>query len=322
MPTLRDDFRPAFGLWNGHAQSLAGVLLRPRLSLPLRRERRETPDGDFVDVDVLPGAPGRPTAVLLHGLEGSSESGYVRLMLRELHTHGWTGLALNMRGCSGELNRQAASYSSGDFRDLAWLVRSLEGPCFAIGFSLGASVLLNFLAKDEVAPRLSGAVAVSTPFDLAGGARFLDSGGVLARQYLHRFLPAMKARALEKAPRFPGAFDAQAIAAVTSIRDFDHLVTAPLFGFRSAEDYYAQCSTGPLLERVTTRTLVLSSRDDALAVPRIPSAAFGNPALDFLLTRRGGHVGFVTGSLVRPRFWLEPRVMAWLLQGAQPTSAK
>ena len=312
MPTLPDDFRPAFGLSYGHAQSLFGVMARPKLALPVRRERRQTPDGDFVDLDVLDGQPGKPTVVLLHGLEGSSTSGYMQLTLKEVQARGWSGLALNARSCSGEPNRQAASYSSGDFRDLSWLTKTLTGPVYAVGFSLGASVLLNFLARDEGASRLSAAVAISAPYELALGARFLDADALLSRRYLARFLPVMKAKAIEKASRHPGQFDVRAIAATTGIRDFDHLVTAPLFGFSSAEDYYAQCSAGPQLQRIRTPTLLLSSLDDALAPPVLPPDVGQNRALDVLLTRRGGHVGFAEGSLRRPHFWAEPRALQWL----------
>ena len=312
MTLLTDDFRAAPGLWSGHAQSLFGVLGRPQVKLPVRRERRATPDGDFIDLDLVDGKPGAPTVILLHGLEGSSSSGYIQLMLRDLAALGWTGLALNARSCSGEPNLQAASYSSGDYRDLAWLAQGLTGRVFAVGFSLGASVLLNFLAKDERASRLEAAVAVSAPYDLARGARFLDSRSLLSRAYLQRFLPAMKAKALAKAPRHPGRFDVEAISAARGIRDFDHLVTAPLFGFSSAEDYYARCSAGPHLKSVTTRTLLLSSQDDALAPPALPHDVAKNAALDVLVTRRGGHVGFVTGSVLRPGFWAEARVLRWL----------
>ena len=312
MAILSDEFRAAPGLWSGHAQSLFGVLRRPAVTLPLRRERRSTPDGDFVDLDVLDGKPGAPTVILLHGLEGSSASGYIQLLLRELAALGWAGLAVNARSCSGEPNLQAASYSSGDYRDLAWLSASLTGRVFAVGFSLGASVLLNFLAKDERASRLEAAVAVSAPYDLARGARFLDAPSLISRAYLQRFLPAMKAKALAKAPTHPGRFDVKAITRAQGIRDFDHLVTAPLFGFASAEDYYARCSAGPLLRRIATPTLLLSSKDDALAPPAIPHDAAKNPALDVLVTRRGGHVGFVTGSVLRPEFWAETRLLRWL----------
>lgn len=312
MPVLPDDFVPARGLTWTHAQSLLGVWARPAVSVPLRRERRETPDGDFVDLDLVDGAPGAPTVILLHGLEGSSASGYMRLMLRELHTRGWGGIALNQRGCSGEPNRQAKSYSSGDYRDLSWLLKTLTGQVFAVGFSLGASVLLNFLAKDEGASRLAAAAAVSAPYDLAAGARFLDSGGFIAKQYLAHFLPTMKAKALEKAPRFPAEFDVEAITEAKTMRDFDHVVTAKLFGFGTAEKYYAECSAGPQLQRIRTRTLLLSALDDTLALPAIPPGSEKNRALDVLLTKRGGHVGFITGSPLKPAFWAERRVLHWL----------
>jgi predicted alpha/beta-fold hydrolase len=314
MPTLASTFSPARGLTNSHAQSLFGVLARPKVQVPTHRVRRDTPDGDFIDLDVVEGVPGAPTVLLLHGLEGSSASGYMQLMLRGCWLRGWTGIAMNQRGCSGELNRLARAYSSGDFRDLSWLVpeRAGRGLLFAAGFSLGASVLLNFLARDASASKLDAAAAVSAPYDLALGAHFLDSGTVVTKRYLAHFLPAMKARALAKAPRFPGEFDVQAIAAVTRIRDFDHVVTAPQFGFRSAEHYYEHCSAGPLLRQVKTRTLLLSALDDALAPPVLPADAAENPALDVLMTERGGHVGFVEGSLFAPRFWAEARVFSWL----------
>ena len=315
MSVLPDDFRAATGLWSGHAQSLFGVMGRPKVKATSRRERRQTPDGDFFDLDRVDGRPGAPTVILLHGLEGSSASGYMQLMLRELATLGWSGIALNARSCSGEPNLQAASYSSGDFRDLSFLVGTQRGrgPLFAVGFSLGASVLLNFLAKDPQATRLDAAVAVSTPFELSRGVGFIDSGSFLARAYLQRFLPAMKAKAIAKARKHPGAFDVKAIAATTRIRDFDHLVTAPLFGFGSAEDYYATCSTGPQLDALRTPTLLLSAADDALAPPAFETK---NPAIDVLVTRRGGHVGFVEGSVLNPRFWAETRLLRWLRERA------
>jgi predicted alpha/beta-fold hydrolase len=309
MAILEDNFRAAPGLWWGHAQSLYGVLGRPRERVATRRERLETPDGDFIDLDRVEGKPGAPTVILLHGLEGSSESGYMQLMLRELKKLEWNGIALNARGCSGEPNRLPASYCSGDYRDLSWLTKRIPGRLFAVGFSLGASVLLNFLAKDEAASRLEAAVAVSAPFELTRGIGFIDSGSWLARQYLARFLPSLKAKAIEKAARFPGLFDPKAIEAVTGIRDFDHLVTAPLFGFSSAEEYYAGCSAAPQLGAIETRTLLLSSSDDALAPPAFETK---NPAIDVLITRRGGHVGFVGGSVRNPEFWAEKRLLQWL----------
>lgn len=313
MPRLPDDFRPAAGLIDGHAQTLFGKVARRPGGLPTRRTRLDTPDGDFVDVDVLDAQAGAPTVLVLHGLESSSRAGYVQELLRGLAALGWGAVALNFRSCSGPPNRLAKSYSSGDVTDARWLLARLPRPRAAVGFSLGASVLLNLLAKDGEATGVFAAAAVCTPFDLAYGARFLDSRERFARVYLNNFLPTLKAKALEKAARFPALLDPGAIAAADGIRDFDHVVTARLNGFSSAEDYYAQCSTGPQLSRITTPTLLVTAEDDALAPARsLPDGAHRRDALHVLSTRAGGHVGYVAGSVVRPRFWVEAQVLGWL----------
>ena len=312
MPRLLDDFVPASGLTDAHPQTLFGVVSRPKPSLPLERRRLETPDHDFIDVDVLLGRGGAPQVVLLHGLEGNSTSGYMLQMMAGCQQRGWTAWALNARSCSGAPNRHAASYSSGDFRDVAWLVSTLHGPVVVVGLSLGGSVVLNLLAK--AAPEaVVAAAAVSTPYRLAECAQYIDSPAPFARVYRRNFLSTMKEKALEKAARFPEVLEPEAIRRVQSIRDFDHAVTAPTFGFSSAEDYYAQCSSAPLLGRITTPTLLLSSADDPLApASHLPEEAFDSSALHVLVTARGGHVGFIGGSVLRPTFWGEERVLGWL----------
>lgn len=314
MPSLADDFQPALGLGWTHTQSLYGVFARARKLVPMRRERRTTPDGDFVDIDIALGQPHAPSVVILHGLEGSSLSGYVQHLMQRIVAKGWTAMALNARSCSGEPNLQAASYSSGDYRDVSWLVQSLEGTVYAVGFSLGASVLLNFLTRDEGAQRLHAAVAVSTPFSVAAAAAFLDSGTLMSNVYLRYFLPKMKTKVEEKVRRMGSQFpiDIQAVRAVTRVQEFDELVTAPLFGFRSAHDYYEQCSTQNRLQHIRTPTLLLSSHDDALAPPHLPTEATHNKHLHVLLTQHGGHVGFVGGTVLRPQFWAEDKVVQWL----------
>ena len=314
MPRLPDDFLPAAFLKDGHAQTLFAQVARPRRPLPLQRRRLETPDGDFVDVDVLEGRPGAPTVLLLHGLEGSTDSGYMQLTLEGCRERGWGAWALNFRSCSGVPNRHLASYSSGDIRDAAWLVPQLPGPALAVGFSLGASVLLNLLARAPATPLLA-AVAVSAPFDLSGCADWLDSAAPAARVYRLNFLPSMRQKALEKAARFRGALDAGAVEKAWTIRAFDDAVTAPLFGYPSAEAYYRDCSAGPRLAAIRVRTLLLSAEDDALAPARfLPADAAANPALDVCVTRHGGHVGFVSGTVLRPEFWAEARALAWLAE--------
>lgn len=312
MPVVADDFTAAWGLSSGHAQTFFASLARRPSRPALSRRRVETPDGDFVDVDVLTGQPGRPTVLVLHGLEGSSSSSYVSEVLRRLSALGWGGWALNFRGCSGEPNRTRAAYSSGDTRDLSLLVPMLpEGPRFAVGFSLGASVLLNGLARLDVP--LDAAVAVSPPFELARSARAIDSRGGFGPVYLNHFLPSLKRKGLESARRFPDTFDAPTIRGLRTLRDFDHHVTARAFGYESAEAYYEGCSSGPVLARIRRPTLIVTAQDDAIApAAALPKDAVENEALHVLRTSGGGHVGFVEGSPWRPRWWAERRAVEWL----------
>ncbi len=311
MPLLPDDFAPAFGLSNGHAQTFFAAFARRPARPPLTRRRLDTPDGDFVDVDVLEGDPTAPTVLLLHGLEGSSSSSYISELLRLLAARRWNAWALNFRGCSGEPNRTKASYCSGDTRDLAFLVPLLPRPRFAIGFSLGASVLLNGLARLQVP--LDAAVAVSPPFQLAVSAKAIDARGDFGPVYSNHFLPSLKRKGLDSARRFPETFDAQVIRSLRTLRDFDHHVTARAFGFESAEDYYARCSSGPVLRSIQTHTLLITAEDDAIApAGTLPDGIETHAALDVLRTRHGGHVGYAEGSFLRPRWWAEQRALDWL----------
>lgn len=311
MPRLPDDFTPAFGLSNGHAQTFFAALARRPSRPALTRRRLDTPDGDFVDVDVLEGDPTAPTVLLLHGLEGSSSSSYISELLRLLAARRWSAWALNFRGCSGEPNRTKASYCSGDTRDLAFLAPLLPRPRFAIGFSLGASVLLNGLARLQVP--FDAAVAVSPPFQLAVSAKAIDARGDFGPVYLNHFLPSLKRKGLETARRFPETFDAERIRGLRTLRDFDHHVTARAFGFESAEDYYEQCSSAPVLDRITTPTLLISADDDGIApASALPEGIDRHEALHLLRTRRGGHVGYAEGSFLRPRWWAERRAIEWL----------
>jgi len=315
MPRLADDFVPALGFSDANAQTVFGVVARRARPPTLRRERRRTPDGDFVDLDVLEGRPGAPTVLLLHGLEGSSDSGYIREMVKGLAARGWGAVALNFRGCSGEPNRRPASYSSGDYRDALMVARELPHPKAAVGFSLGGSVLLNLLAQRGSEAGLDAGVAVSVPFDLSACASGLDSGRGFSPMYLDRFLVTMKDKALEMARRFPEALDAGPIRAADTIRAFDDAVTARVFGFESAEDYYQRCSAAPQLRAIETPTLLVTAEDDPLAPASfLPEDAAEHRALHVLVTRFGGHVGYVEGSVLRPRFYSERVALEWLAQ--------
>jgi predicted alpha/beta-fold hydrolase len=283
----------------------------------VRRERWDTPDGDFLDVDLLHGPERAPRLLLLHGLEGSSQSGYVRELMRLAGERGWGACALNFRGCSGEPNRRAHSYNSGDPSDARWVALRLrerhpKAKLFAAGFSLGGSVLLNLLAADGERAPLDAAAAVSVPYDLGGCADLLDSATGVGRVYVVRFLRTLRTKGMQKAKAHPGSIDLQRVLAARGIRAFDDAMTAPLSGYRDAADYYAQCSIGPRLGAIRVPALLLSAGDDPLAPSHhLPMTASRNPALQVELPAHGGHVGFVAGSVLRPVYWAEARAMAF-----------
>jgi predicted alpha/beta-fold hydrolase len=314
---VNDTFHPARGLSSPHAQTVFAAVARvPSFPKALHRERWETPDKDFFDVDLLDAkTPGAPQVLLLHGLEGSSASGYIRECLRLCAARGWAAAALNFRGCSGEPNRAARSYCSGDYDDALHVLSKLNGggPRFAIGFSLGGNVLLKMLAEQHEKARVDAAVAVSVPFNLEECARALDTKTRWMRFYQWRFMRTLTEKSLEKASKFPQLLDAQRIRAAHSIYAFDDCVTAPLYGLESASAYYTWASSGTKVHAIRTPTLLITAEDDPLAPAKwLPPVQ--NPALHRSVTPFGGHVGFVSGSVFKPTFWAEAQAFDFLSQ--------
>ena len=314
-------FRPPRWLRGRHAQTVVGALFRLPVRLPVRHERWELPDGDFVDVDVLRGpSVDSPVVVVCHGLEGSSKAGYVRGVLRQLAAQGFGAVALNFRGCSGEPNRLPRFYHSGDTGDLAFVVERLiadrPGRAVALaGFSLGGNVVAKYLGErgEAVPAQVRAGAVVSVPFDLALCAGALDGPGLMARVYRERFLKRLRKKLADKARAHP-TLPTDAANAARTLREFDHGVTAPLHGFLSAEDYWARSSAGPLLPSVRRPLLIIAAEDDPFvppaALPR--AAAQANPNLTLEVSREGGHVAFVHGPPWAPRRHAERRVAQFL----------
>lgn len=307
-------FVPAKGLRSAHAQTIfANLVRRPKLPA-LHRERFELPDGDFVDVDRLDARPEAPHLLVLHGLEGSTKSGYVAEILRLASVRGWGAAALNFRSCSGEPNRLARSYHSGDTGDSLHVLTALRartrGPWGAVGFSLGGNVLLRLLAEQRDRVPLEAAVAISVPYDLRACARTLDTGGGLTAVYRVRFLRTLKRKAMQKSLRHRDTIDRERVRRVRGIEAFDDVVTAPIHGYRNGADYYDRCSSGPVLERIERPTLLISSSDDPLVPLPLPQVRSG--FVSTLYTDAGGHVGFVSGTPLRPRFWAEEQALRFL----------
>jgi predicted alpha/beta-fold hydrolase len=290
-----------------------GSVARLPRRIGFRRERWELPDGDFLDVDRLSSPPSAPLVVICHGLEGSSRSGYVLGLAADLSSRGLGVVAMNFRGCSGELNRLPRFYHSGETGDLRYVLSRLaaEGPrpLGLAGFSLGGNVVAKLLAEG-VPEEVRAAAVVSVPFDLGLCCRAIDGPGFFPRLYRARFLRQLRRKALEKARRFPREIDARAVRAVRTLREFDDTVTAPLHGFSDAMDYYTRSSSGPLLGKIARPLHILHAEDDPMipveAIP--PRDARSNGNLTWEVYPSGGHVGFVTGPLWRPRRFAESRV--------------
>jgi predicted alpha/beta-fold hydrolase len=281
-----------------------------------------TRDGDFVDLDWTEPAPRdsttSPILLVLHGLEGSTRSHYVGGLLQGAQRHGWRGVALNFRSCSGEMNRRARFYHSGDTGDLDEVVALIAArhpgvPIGAIGVSLGGNVLLKWLGETAEKAPLRAAAAISVPFDLAACAAELDRG--LPRLlYTSNFMRTLRAKVRAKAREHPGFVDVAAALRARTFAEYDEIVTAPLGGFAGARDYWARSSSGPYLARIRRPTLVINARDD----PFVPHAALPDPAalppsvrVDF--PARGGHAAFIDGRWPwRAGSWAERRALEFI----------
>lgn len=305
-----------------HAQTLGARFLRPKRISMLRRERWDTPDGDFLDLDFVedPGCRNDVLVILLHGLEGSARSGYILQLGRRLADRGIAAVGLNFRSCSGELNRGRRLYHSGETSDLAWVVDRLgnEEPCrrlAAAGVSLGGNVLLKYLGERGSSSPLAAAAAWSVPFDLAAGARFMERG--FARFYVSRLLRTLNGKVRARRHEFSTQIDVERTLRAATFWEFDDAATAPLHGFDGADDYYRRSSSGSFIPRIASPTLILHSRDDPfLPADAIPEAAMhSNPAVTPVITEHGGHVGFVSGAPpLSPFFWAEDFIARWLAE--------
>ena len=284
----------------GHLQTIVAALFPPP-RVRFARERWESPDGDFIDVDFA-GHPGAPTLVLFHGLEGCSDSHYARSLAAQFPAAGWRIAIPHWRGCSGEPNRKARAYHSGDSDEVDWLLRRFAGPVDALGISLGGNALLKWLGERgaDAGVLVRKAAAVSAPIDLAAAGHALDRG-LNRLLYTRMFLATLKPKSLAKLASFPGIYDTARVRRAKSFREFDDVVTAPLHGFRDVDHYWSDASSGPWLERVRVPTLVINARNDPFLPEHALLAAARRAAPSVLLEfpRTGGHVGFRSGWLAR-----------------------
>ena len=300
------NYRAPIWLPGGHLQTIVAAKLARSYAgaRPVfLRERWDTPDGDFIDVDWLAPKPmaEAPLWVMFHGLEGSSSSHYALACADYARRQGIGFAVAHFRGCSGELNRAPRAYHSGDYEEIGWLLQRFaslhSGPLCAIGISLGGNALMRWAeeAGHSACATVRAIAAVCAPLDLAASGAAMGRG--FNRQvYTRMFLRSMKPKALAKLKQHPGLFEAQALMAAQDLYAFDNIFTAPLHGFRDTEDYWKRASAKPHLAAVRVPALAINARNDPfIPVDSLPALHEVGQYVDLQQFDHGGHVGFAAG---------------------------
>lgn len=311
--------------------------MRHKHGIIFNRRRIDTADNDFLDLDFpeVAGYPlpaDAPMVLLLHGLEGSARRGYAYETYHRLAQLGVRSVGMNYRSCSGEINRAARFYNSDATDDIAlvliklveWFPNVNRG---LIGFSLGANLTLKFLGeRGRVgADWIQAAVAVSPAFDMNKSAALLEKG--VSQLYMRYFLCSLRKKVQAKAALLDPIIDLDKVLAAKTFREFDEAGTAPLAGFRTADEYYEHCSTAQYLAKIQVPTLLLRALDDPLFAPDdVPYEKIdANPFLTSGIVPKGGHIGFVEGGLGQFTCWAEQeaaRFLATMLQNQPEASAR
>lgn len=319
MPEVTSRYLAPRWLRNAHVQTVLGSFRRAP-AVRYRRERMDTPDGDFLDLDWLqPEAPAAyaPLLIISFGMEGDPQRAYVRGMARAFGDAGWNVLVWNYRGTSGEPNRKVHFYHGGLVEDLEAVIRhALRRGCLRValcGFSLGGNLTLNYLGRRgaEIPAELAGAVCFSVPCDVEDCA--VQMRRPANRLYMNRFLSSFRGKIRAKMQVMPELINDHGYESIRTLEDYDERYTVPHFGFANVPEFYRWVSSRYVLRRVSIPTLLVNALDDPLmGPPCFPrDAAAANPSLHLELPRRGGHLGFLRGPGHR-RNWMEERALEFL----------
>lgn len=310
------------GFSNAHLQTLLPTFLNRKVKARFVHQQFELDDGDFLDLAwrQLPSLDARPIIIIFHGLEGSVHSPYAFRMMEALDKNGFNSVVMHFRGCFGVQNRLARAYHSGETGDAKAFITSLlkaypERPLGAVGYSLGGNMLMKLQGELAEKSPLFAAVSVSAPLRLEKTADHINRGA--SRFYQKVLMDSLKRRLLEKFDHHDYekmiGLKKEDVPVLNSFWEYDDLFTGPIHGFENAEDYYERSSAQPYLKHITKPTLIIHAEDDPfmpVSVLPEPSALPTNIALE--VSENGGHVGFVGGTIFRPKFWLEERIIEYM----------
>jgi len=317
---MRMNFKPSFLLQNRHLQTIYASLFRRTLIENFEIEKFRLSDGDFVECywhKIDNHQKNTPIVILFHGLAGSYTSPYIQGVMQELNKAGFSSIVMHFRGCSGKQNCKPRSYHSGDTQDASEFIQAVtkrypQAKIFAVGFSLGANMLLKLLGEKQFTCKLSAAVGVSAPMLLDVCATHMNRG--FSKFYQKLLLKSLQKDLEKKYDTFAMEklinLKKNEIKKLTSFWKFDDAYTAPIHGFSSAEDYYKKSSCRQFLKDIKTPTLIIHAEDDPFMPPSIlPTKNETSQYIHLEISKYGGHVGFVSGNIFYPEYWIEKRVV-------------
>jgi predicted alpha/beta-fold hydrolase len=317
MPLIENSsYKKPFYYWNGHWETIIPSMFRIIEGVAYQRERLELSDGDFVDLDWLRNNNSN-LVIITHGLEGNSDRHYAKGMVKHFYQNGWDAVAWNCRGCSGEFNRLPRFYHHGATEDLAAVVQhALNSNRYKtialVGFSMGGSMTLRYLGELGIAlnPLVKTGVVFSVPCDLGSSARELDKPS--KKFYLNRFLKKLSVKIKDKSLRFPALINAEGFDQIKSFREFDSRYTAPLHGFKDADDFYERASCGPYISAIQKPVLIVNSWSDPfLPLPCFPiDVAKSHKYVHLETPTHGGHTAFSLAG--KKENWMEQRALEFI----------
>lgn len=316
---MKKSIKQPMSLGNGHTDTILPFLLRPIKRQNYKRERIYTDDDDFLDLDWVKNKK-KNLVILSHGLESSSRAQYIQGMADHFKNNGYDILAWNYRGCSGELNKTIKYYHSGATYDLEAVVnhaiaQNVWDNIFLIGFSLGGNLTLKYAGEkaDKMNPKIKGICVFSTPCCLKTSSYKLKSG--FNKIYTNEFLKTLKEKVYAKEKQLiENGFDTSAVKKLNSLPDFDELFTAPLHGFKDANDYYEQSSSKDFISSISVSTLIINAQNDPFLSPECYpyKEVSENSFLSMEVPKNGGHVGFYTPSF-KNILWSEKRAYKFFM---------
>jgi predicted alpha/beta-fold hydrolase len=318
-----EKFKPTFGLKNKHIQTLYSSFFRKPIKLEYQKEIFELQDGDIVECfwhnqpDI---SSSTPIVVLFHGLEGSYNSPYIQGVMNKLSDIGYSSVLMHFRGCGDIENKKARLYHSGDTSDAKEWIEYLSSTyqnskLFAVGYSLGGNMLLKLLGEMKDKSKLTSAISVSAPIDLANSAIRIQKG--FSKIYEKHLLKHLKKALLKKYKLFDMEniinLKKSEVKNIDSIWMFDHLYTAKMHDFETAKNYYKLSSAKQYLKDIKIPTLIIHAIDDPFMTKDIvPNTNEISDMVELEISTHGGHVGFIGGSIFKPRYWLEDKIVNYI----------